>query len=158
MTPVEEEYIHYVECCESLNHAWRILQELRAATHNPLVHDAAFRFALVAYAKPYTRSDGIHKRKRDAYKLPTPSLSPEELILHEQILRLRDQVLAHSDLTVKDAIVSLGRFEGRANICIAQNGPESLPSLDAVVHLIEHTLTLLYADKARLLDSLAPTA
>jgi hypothetical protein len=158
VTPKEEEYIHLAECAESLNHAWRILQELRAGNHKPVVHDAAFRFALVAYAKPYNRSDGVHKHDRTAYKLPAPRLSPEEIALHEEILRLRNQALAHSDLIMKDAIVSLGRFEGRANICIAQNCPEPLPSIDAVISLIEHTLNLLHADKAQFLDSLAPTA
>lgn len=157
VTPKEEEYIHLAECSECLNDAWRILQELRTGNHNPVIHDAAFRFALVSYAKSYTRSDGVHKRSRDAYRLSTPRLSREEITLHEEIIRLRNQALAHADLTMKDAIVSLGRFDGRANICIAQNCPDPLPSIDAVISLIEHTLNQLYVDKAQLLDSLAPT-
>jgi hypothetical protein len=158
MTPTEEEYVHYAECCDSLNRSWRILQDLRATDQEATVRDAAFRFALAEYAKPCNRSDGLHRRKRDAYRLAPPGLLPEDLALHQQILGLRDQVLTHSDLTVKDAIVSLGRYEGRANICIAHNGPLPLPGIDAVIRLIERTLDIMYVEKARLLEALAPQA
>jgi|GEM_PF-472739 len=154
MTPKEEEYIHCVECCESLNQSWRIFQDLQGAKQNPVICDAAFRYALVAYAKPYTRSDGIHKRKKNAYRLAVPPLSSKEIELHHQILKLRDQVLAHSDLSLKEAIVSLSKFDGRTHAAILQNIPEQLPRIDAVISLIEHTLDLLYAERDRLLASL----
>jgi hypothetical protein len=156
ITPAEEDYVHFAESCERLNRAWRILQELRASDAKPAIYDAAFRFALIEYATPYNRSDGIHRRKRDAYRLKPLNFSPEELALHDQILALRDQVLAHSDLTIKDAIVSLGRYRGRANICIAQNTAPLLPDLTAVIRLIEHSLDMMYVKKAELLESLGP--
>ena len=134
------------------------MQDLRAIEQKTAIHAAAFRFALIEYAKPYNRSDGFHKSKRAAYKLQPPTLTPEELSLHQRILKLRDQVFAHSDLTLKDAIVSLGRYGGVANICIAQNGPEPLPDIDAVIHLIEQTLDIMYVEKHQLLESLAPKA
>jgi hypothetical protein len=82
MTSHEEEFVHYVGCIEDLNRAWCILQELRAVTKHTAVYAAAFAFALVQYAKPYTRSDGIHKRGRQGYTLPEPDLSADDLELH----------------------------------------------------------------------------
>ncbi len=156
MTTAEEEYVHYTGCCDSLNSTWRILQELLPVEKKAVIYDAAFRFALIEYAKPYKRSDGAHRKGRNGYVLPTPKLPADELVLHKQILDLRDKLLAHSDLTLKGAMVSLARFDGRASICIAQNGPLPLPDLNTVIHLVEATLTLMYVEKARMLEALAP--
>jgi hypothetical protein len=159
MTPPEEEYIHYKECCDSLNAAWRVCQELVTTSPVPIIYDAALRFALIAYAKPYTRSDGDHRSGKRAYHLAVPSfLSPAQLQLHRQIVDLRNQELAHCDLTVRDAVVSLGRSQGRANISIAQNLPTLLPDLRSVIALIETTLDDLYTRKAQFLDEIAPNA
>ncbi len=91
MTPAEEKYVHHVSCIDDLNRAWSILQELRRASERTAVHAAAFAFALIEYAKPYTRSDGVYKQGRHGYALPPPDLEPEELALHHQILNLRRQ-------------------------------------------------------------------
>jgi hypothetical protein len=83
MTPREEEYLHYKECSDSLNTAWRICRELVATRPAPAIYDAALRFALIAYARPYTRSDGTHRAGRAGYCRPSPSyLSPQQLRLH----------------------------------------------------------------------------
>lgn len=149
MTATEEEYVHYVECIDSLNRAWWILQELRATKQKNAITAAAFRFALVEYAKPYTGSDGIHqnRKKRNSYKLRPPSLSAEDLALHQQILDLRDQVLAHSDLTWKEAIVYPGMYGGHFGIM--SNGPLPLPDIAAVIGLTERSLDIMAVEKAR---------
>ena len=156
MTTKEEEYVHYAECIESLSRAWLILQDLRVIEKKTAIHDAAFRFALVAYAKPYNRSDGIHRKGRTAYILPPPILPQEELALHCKILDLRKKVLAHSDLTLKDAKIYLSRYGGQANLCIGRNILPPLPDIDAVIQLIEHTLEIMYEEKSQLLESLVP--
>src|SRR5437588_4295695 len=103
MTPPEERYVHFVECIQSLNTAWRILGEL-AKVEPGVVRGAAYRMALVEYAKPYKASFGIHSRGAQPYMLtPLPQLASEDLTLHALILQLRDQLLAHSDLTLKEA-------------------------------------------------------
>jgi hypothetical protein len=68
----------------------------------------AVAFALVQYAKPYTRSDGAHKHGRQGYALPEPEFSADDLELHRRMLNLRRQVLTHSDLTLKEASVYVG--------------------------------------------------
>jgi len=159
MTTSEEHYIHYAECCDSLNRAWLILQDLRGTTdRKATMYYAAFRFALIEYAKPHTRSDGICKRGKHGYRLPQPKLPSEDIALHKQILDLRNHVLAHSDLTLKDAILSVRRFNGRPHAVIGGNIPPSLPDIDAVIGLIERTLDTMYDEKSKLLEALAPKA
>ncbi len=156
MTANEEHYVHYVECIDSLNRAWAILQDLRMSEHKTAIHAAAFRYALVEYAKSYTRSDGIHKHGRNAYKLAEPTLSPGDLSLHRRILDLRNQVLAHSDLTLKEAVVYLGRYGGRASVGLASDGRPPFPGIDEVIGLIERSLDNMYVERTRLEESLAP--
>lgn len=160
MTASEEEYIHYVECIDSLNRAWWILQKLRETKQRDAITAAAFRFALVEYAKPYKGSDGIHqnRKKKNSYKLRPPSLSLEDLTLHQQILYLRDRVLAHSDLTLKEAVVYRWQYGGQMNVGIVSNNSQQLPDIDSVVEFIERTLNIMYVEQILLKESLATTA
>ena len=136
MTPNEEAYVHYAECINSLNCAWHVLCELRAIDRKTAIHAAAYRFALVEYAKPYTRSDGTFKR----YRLPPPNLPGESLVLHQQILDLRDQVLAHSDITLKEAQVYITSHENHTFVGVLSNSLPTFPDSEAVITLIENTL------------------
>jgi len=150
MTPAEEEYVHYVECCECLNRAWGILQKLRGVEPKGVIYYGALRYALIEYAKPYTRSDGDHKRGRQGYKLPGPKLSNNDMAVHDAILKARNQALAHSDLTVKDAVVSGALFNGRPSVCVLQNLPFELPTLENIIRVIENSLDAMYPEKSRL--------
>ena len=150
MTATEEAFVHYAECIYSLNRAWSILQELGRVEQPSALHGAAFRFALIEYAKPYTRSDGDHGR----HILTPPPLSPELLALHRQILSLRHTVLAHSDLTLKQAELHVHSFAGKPYHIIASNFAESLPSREDVITLIERTLDQMYVESDRRLQLL----
>jgi hypothetical protein len=158
MTSHEEEFVHYVGCIEDLNRAWYILQELRAVTKHIAVHGAALAFALVQYAKPYTRSDGIHKRGRQGYTLPEPDLSADDLELHRRILSLRRQVLAHSDLTQKEAIIYIGPDRGVPRVAVVSNILPSLPECDAIIGLIERTLDKMYVERRRMEEKVTQLA
>jgi len=155
MTPAEEHYVHFTECIESLTSAWRILKELDSAAPG-VIRAAAYRMALVEYAKPYKTSYGTHKRGRQGYVLPAPNLSTEELALHTQVLDLRDQVLAHSDLTLKDARVYASRVQGHPFVTIGANQLPSFPNTFAVIALIEHSLELMYVQLKQLDEAIAP--
>jgi YHS domain-containing protein len=142
VTPADEDFIHYVDCIDSLNRAWSILQNLGKVEQPSALNGAAFLFALIEYAKPYTRSEGIHGRR----KLLPPEL-PELLALHEQILDLRNQVLAHSDLTVKQAQLHLHSFNGKPYYIASSNCGHSFPSRKVVITLIEQTLEQMYVKR-----------
>jgi hypothetical protein len=149
MTPAEEDFVHYVDCIDSLNRAWSILQELGTIERPSPIRGAAFLFALIEYSKPYTRSDGVHGRRR----LPPPDL-PELLALHQQILDLRNQVLTHSDLTMKEARLHLHSFNGKPYYIVASNLAPSFPSVEAVITLIERTLEQMYVKRDEHLQAL----
>jgi hypothetical protein len=157
MTPDEERYVHFTECIESLTSAWRILKELESVAPG-VIRAAAYRMALVEYAKPYKSSFGAHKRGRQGYVLPAPNLSPDDIALHAKLLNLRDQVLAHSDLSLKDAKVYASRVHGQPFVTIGTNQLPSFPNTFAVIGLIERTLDLMYLQLELLDEAIAPKA
>jgi hypothetical protein len=150
MTPIDESFVHYIGCIDSLNRAWSILQDLGSVERPSALHSAAFRFALIEYAKPYTRSDGKHKK----HILIPPKLPAKLLSLHTRIMGLRHQVLAHSDLTLKEARLHVHSYAGKPYHIIASNLPEALPDREEVITLIEQTLDQMYVESDRRLQSL----
>src|SRR4051794_30301101 len=145
MTEQEEHFIHFSSCVTWLNNAWRLLQLIRDQSGNPLV-GPAFRFALVEYCKPYKLSRGIIK----SFKLDTTFIPSTLLTLHERIVASRDQVHAHTDLSVMKAKLSVHEFMGQRFSLIAQNritGLEELPNLCEVIALIEATLDNMYEEE-----------
>ncbi len=153
MNENEESFIHYAECIDSLNRAWSILHDLRNVNGPSAFHAAAFRYALIEYAKPYTRSDGTMRKR----KLVLPQLSPAHRELHQKILNLRNQVLAHCDLTLKQAKLHIFSVGNAPRYLIASNIAEPLPSRDDVISLIEATLDQMYIESEKRLKSLPET-
>ena len=154
MTEQEEYFVHFVSCMTWLNNAWRLLNSIQTQSENPLI-GPAFRFALVEYCKPYKLSYGINKK----FKLETSFIPKELLPLHERIISSRDQVHAHSDLTVMQAKLHVHEFMGQRYTLISQNkiyGAEEFPNLQEIVKLIEATLDNLYAQEKILENALTP--
>ncbi len=143
MTAEHENHVYYQECISSLNAAWRIIDTLQSSDAHKTLVWAAFRMALIEYAKPYKDSLGVHKKK---HKLLIPDLSEEDKRLHERIIVLRDTVLAHSDIRVKDAKVYGGKIGDRALPLIVSNTFPWFPSLADVRGLIERSLDRLYEE------------
>jgi hypothetical protein len=137
----DEAYIHYEECNTSLNEAWCILGRLESSG-DPLLSKAAYHMALIAYARPFKESYGVDKR-RHRLSLP-PGLSASDQKLHQELIRLRDQFLAHSDLSPKDAKVYVGEVSGRPLPLIVSNTDPQLPKPEAVRLLIERLLDYQY--------------
>jgi len=154
MNNVEERYIHSSCCLEWLNESWSLLCKLRDDRHNPLV-GAAFRFALILYAKPYRQSHGPNTWR---LQLDSAFVPPEHLDLHDKVLAERDHLHAHSDLTVMDAVVSVHTFEEQRYALVVRNriDPTKLLSrLDDVISLVEGSLDLMYVEAKRL-EALLP--
>lgn len=147
MTEQEEKFVHSASCVAWLNNAWSLLQVIREQP-GPLM-GPAFRFALIEYCKPYKLSHGaVRKHKLDTTHIPSALLP-----LHSRIVGTRDQILAHSDLTVMEAKLSVHEFMGQRYSLIVQNritGLEELPNIDEVILLIEGTLDNMYIEEKRL--------
>ena len=143
---IDEEYMHYQESITSLNRAWRTLCELEASKAESAIWSAAYRMALIEYCKPFKISYGKDKVR---FKLPVPNLNQEELILHQKILDFRDQVLAHSDLSVLDARVSYDKNASFPVPLIVSNVLGGLPQVNDIRHLVELVLDELYAKQGK---------
>jgi hypothetical protein len=150
----EEQYIHFASCIENLNNAWVILQEIKKSKGNNLIW-AAFQFALIEYAKPYTNSRGVILKN---HKLDESFIPSAHLKLHKKILDSRNKILAHADLTVKEAQLHVAQIQSGKFVGIVQNvirGTEELSNIDAVIELIEQTLDNMYVEEKRL-EALLP--
>jgi len=154
MTTRENGYVYYAECCESLNRALRILRDLRGVDAAAAVHEAAFHFAVVEYAKPYSALGDARRRNRRAYRLAAPDLPPEDLALHRRIITLRDQLLVHQELALKEATEFPGGQEAQECVAMAKSGAPPLVNIEAMIGLIERTLVIMTEERARLLASL----
>lgn len=136
----DEAYIHFQECLTDLNASWRIIEDLQGASIKPVLWAAAYHMALIEYAKPFRQSRGTNKRK---HVLSPPALSEPDMKLHAKLLDLRDTVLAHSDLSVKDAKVYVGEITGQPLLLTISNTEPQLPELAVVKVHIERMLDAL---------------
>lgn len=139
---IDTEYIHYQESITSLNRSWRTLCELEASESGNAIWSAAYRMALIEYCKPFKVSYG---KNRERLSLATPDLDHDDLALHEKILSLRDQVLAHSDLSVLDASVCYDRNALFPVPLIVSNAFVELPEVTDIKNLVELVLDVLYS-------------
>ena len=152
MTTKEEEFIHFTSCIAALNSAWLIIKSIKEQSENSLI-GPAFRFALIEYSKPYRQSFGSKK-----WKLNTEYIPVEMKELHKRITDARDQIHAHSDLTVMEAKVYVHEVEGRRYSGIIQNkitGLEELQNIDEIQTLIEETLNNMY-EKEKVFEAELP--
>jgi hypothetical protein len=148
LTEKVEQYIHFVSCVDSLNNAWRILQEIKQSPGNSLI-GAAFQFAVIEYARPYRTSYGITSRHR----LDNTFVPQAHRELHNRLLAIRDQILAHADLTIMEAKLHVAQTSLGQRAFIVQNvihGAMELSNIDSVIALIEETLVKMYVEADRL--------
>jgi hypothetical protein len=151
MTPQEEQYVHFVSSIDNLNNTWRILQEIRQCKGSPLI-GPAFQVALVEYAKPYRYSRST-VAKGIKYKLEDLHIPAKHCELHMRILAARDQIHAHSDLTVKEAKLCVantasGKYTSRVQNAIRST--EELSNIDSIIELIEQNLDNMHIEAKRL--------
>jgi hypothetical protein len=143
---LSEEYIHFQESITSLNRAWRTLCELEKCKPGNAVWSAAYRMVVVEYCKPYTPSQ-INKIER--HKLSLPNIPDESKLLHGRLLKLRHQVMAHSDLSVLDANVSYDKSADFPAPLIFKNVLDNFPNITEIKKLVETVLDALYQQEAQ---------
>jgi hypothetical protein len=149
MTEHEERYVHFATCIERLQSAWATLNAIKAEMNSHLVA-AAFRFALVEYATPYTPSEDTIKKR---HRLDSSCVPAEWLQLHERVLLARNKIHAHADLTVLEAKIYLNEVQGQRYVSIVSNvvqGTEEFSNLESVLRMIEGTLENMFSIRAGL--------
>lgn len=154
VTGPEEQFIHLVTCISRLHSALETLRLVKAASpDNPLIAPA-FRFALVEYVSPYTKSNGQFKK----YTLALKYVPPEHLDLHHRLVTARHQVHAHDDLRISHPTF---RATGtRANPSAEVTGTyvdelKELPSIDQLISLINDSIHNMYVDRDAQLKALS---
>lgn len=151
MNSDHEKYVHFQFCLTSLNRAWGIIDSILLSDERNGITRAAYELALIEYAKPFKISFGYENRR---HSLSTPNFSEDELALHNRLLRLRDKVLAHTDIPEKDVKVYLGSStDPRIPMMIQNTGPD-LPELERTQELIETVLNDLYTQLPKIEDKL----
>jgi hypothetical protein len=154
----EEDFIHFVSCIEDLNDAWMILKRVKRRKSNSLAY-TAFKFALIAYSRPYKISYGKVKNKHKG--LGEEYVPPEYITLHNQILTARDTFLAHSDLTIKEAQLYVSKHAWGKETLISQNvinAAVEYSKIDGILDLIEKTLIGMYEKEKLLKADLRPNS
>ena len=138
---LDEEYVHYQESITSLNRAWRTLCELESTPPGNAIWSAAYRMVIVEYCKPFTISQ-INRNER--YKLPLPRLTENREKFHTRLLELRNQIMAHSDLSTLDAKVFYDKTADIPAPLITQDVMGNLPIVSEIKNQVEAVLDSLY--------------
>ena len=145
MNSEEEIYLHYFVCVKALNDAWVILKTIRENPEGGHLVSPAFSFALIEYAKPYKESRGNVKWRNalDATHVPSDMLP-----LHQELLDWRDQVLAHTDMTILNAAI-LAKSQPHSGVALISSNiidpTKHLARIDEIISLVEKTLDSMYA-------------
>lgn len=157
----QEKYIHFVNCIESLNTAWRILNKIKEEKDNPLSY-FAFQFAIIEYSKSYKDANSAFKNEKGKpikkHKLATDFIPQKHLALHTKIIDARDKILAHLDLDIRDAKIYIQNTERGKNIIRSQNLlnlAQEKKDIDEIINLIEETLYAMEKEIKTLGDNLA---
>lgn len=148
MTHQEEQYAHFWHCINDLNKAWFLLQSIKDNMNNPL-RGPAFEFALIVYAKPYNQSYGITKK----HKLDDKYVPDKHRDLHNRILTNRNQIHAHTDLTLLEPKVHVKSTSYGKIVSLCQNAisvAAELRNIDSIIELIEQSLDGMYEEEKKL--------
>ena len=131
VTPEQERFTFVHACVASFRSARMIRTDLDAAESLPAsIFNAAYRAALIDYAKPFKRSNGFDGRSN---RLPLPDgLSQEQLALHDRIIAIRDQVFAHDDLPAQGAAVHVSQTVDSTSAVILYVVPEFIQTPDLI--------------------------
>lgn len=157
---VQEKYIHFVNCIDSLNTAWRILNKIKEEKGNSLSY-FAFQFALIEYSKSYKDANSAIKNEKGKpakkHKLATDFIPQKYLALHTKIIDARDKILAHLDLDIRDAKIYIQNTDRGKNIIRSQNIlnlAKEMEDIEEIINLIEESLDAMQKEIKTLGDNL----
>ena len=144
MSNEQENYLFLNYCNDDLEYAKNILAEIKKNKSKTIIIGAAFRYAIIAYAKPFKKTKGKIKKN---HILPASYIPEKYLALHKKIMDARDQIHAHSDITIKNAeLIILNKNFG---VGITENNNsdfELFQHIDDILFLIKGIRNNIYAD------------
>ncbi len=103
---IKEQYNFYMLADTDMNQSLNTLKIIRRYKKRDVIN-ALIRDVVVIYSRPFTNCKGNHIPR---HKLDKNKFVPKNLhALHEKIIRYRNQIFAHTDLTARKP--TLGRLQ-----------------------------------------------
>lgn len=128
-----DKYIHYLESMKSLNGSWRVLKKLQTIEDQTEVWMAAYRMCLIDYCKPFKKSNGANGK----LILEVPELPQNLQDVHDYVIKVRDKILAHSDLEPLNVkIINREYSENKYPPIICTDIP-NFPVIELMLELVE---------------------
>lgn len=131
-----EVFLHVQNCFDDLNDARNVLRAVKDSDAG-LLREAAFKYAVVAYCRAYTTSQG--KKGPTRRKLEEGYVPDGSRKLHNELLHCRDKMYAHSDRDILDTKVSVHEFRGQKVPFRVQNVVRPLELMSKIEEIIELT-------------------
>jgi hypothetical protein len=135
-----ELFLHAQNCFDDLDDARNVLKAVKKSKDDTL-RNAAFKYAVIAYCRAYTLSQG--KKGTPRRKLEERYIPDGFHELHSELLRCRDKMYAHSDRDILDAKVSVHEISGQKFPVQIQNviyPLEVMARIDEIIELTELTM------------------
>jgi hypothetical protein len=147
MTKDEEIYLFLSQSINILDDSLNILVELKNENITPILFNAAFRYSLIEYSKPFVSTNGLLKSAQETpVKIKYDIINfvpPEKLDLHQRIINSRHQFHAHGDMTVFDAQLNIQDSQEGKIVIISKNivhGSQEFENVDHIISMIQETL------------------
>ena len=126
----QEQYVFHYLTLIDMERARSSLAHLRNAT-DAHIQEALFRDAVVCYAKAFSGNKNLAGRK--VLRMDNSFVSPALAASHQEVLSLRNSLVAHVDLDKQAPNVSVYEFDGQKRVTFSVAGYERIFSS----HLID---------------------
>ncbi|MEX0614707.1 MAG: hypothetical protein WD177_02255, partial [Methylophaga sp.] len=107
MKSSKETYLHLQNCLTDLEDALKVFCNLTMPI-DTVISIAAFKYAVIAYCRPFTSSDGPEQK----FRLDKKYIPKKFLWLHEDLVKFRHKIYAHHDRDIEDAELSVHEIHG----------------------------------------------
>lgn len=146
-----DRFPHIQNCIDDFDDARRVLRAL-SESDDGILRGAAFKYAVVAYCRAYTPSHGNKGSRR--MKLDQRYIPERFRDLHDELVRCRDKMYAHTDRDILHAKLSPHEICGRKVPMRVRNVLDPLELVsrkEEMVKLIELTMDSIFDDHQWLL-------
>jgi len=124
----EERYVFYR--IASGDFQWsKQLTEISGQQTDPGVRASVQRDAIIAYARPFTRTQGKFSKN---YRLEDAEVPQSILSIHNEIMKWRSKIIAHGDIDLKDPQLHCWTNSKQPTFPILFHSPGPMPSLQDI--------------------------